>query len=182
MIREIKKHIDQALRQIRPAFRGLISLINTDGRVSVAQLKGVAGEVLNNVPVFQHFGFTSAIPDNSDIIVLPLFARTGLSVIIASENGQYRFKGLIKGETAIYSAFGDYIHIKEGRIIKVKAGTKLIVDTPLAEYTGDLKVTGNIEAGGSVKDEIGTMQAMRDTYDGHGHDSSGAAQPKMNLP
>lgn len=182
MISEIKKHIDRALKQMRPAFRGVVSLINTSGHVAITQIRGVAGEVLNNVPLFQQFGFTSALPDNTDVIVLPLFGRSGLSLIIASEHGKYRLKGLVKGETAIYSAFGDYVYIKQGRIIEVKAATKLLVDTPLAEYTGDLKVTGNIEAGGSVKDETGTMQQIRDVYDSHGHDSGGAAQPKMNLP
>lgn len=182
MISEVKKAIDRALKQVRPAFRGVTSLLNTAGQVSVAQIKGVASEVLNKVPVFQQFGFTSALPDNTDVIVLPLLGRSGLSVIIASENGKFRLKGLVKGESALYSAFGDYIHIKQGRIVEVKAGNKLLVDTPLAEYTGNLKVAGNIEAGGYVKDHKGTMQAMRDVYDGHGHDSSGEAKPKMNLP
>jgi phage gp45-like len=65
MINELKKYIDRALTQVRPAFRGVVSLLNTASQVSVAQIKGVASEVLNNVPVFQQFGFTSALPDNS---------------------------------------------------------------------------------------------------------------------
>lgn len=182
MINEVKKYIDRALKQVRPAFRGVTSLLNTASQVSVAQIKGVASEVLNNVPVFQQFGFTSALPDNTDVIVLPLLGRSRLSVIIASENGKFRLKGLVKGESALYSAFGDYIHIKEGRIVKVKAGTKLLVDAPDAEFLGNLKVLGNIESDGYIKDQKGTMQEIRDVYNNHGHDSSGAAQPKMNLP
>ncbi|HRH91496.1 MAG TPA: phage baseplate assembly protein [Agitococcus sp.] len=182
MINEVKKAIDRALKQVRPAFRGVTSLLNTASQVSVAQIKGVASEVLNNVPVFQQFGFTSALPDNSDVIVLPLLGSSGLSVIIASENGKFRLKGLVKGESALYSLWGDYIHIKEGRIIKVKAGTKLLVDAPDAEFLGNLKVLGNIESDGYVKDQKGTMQEIRDVYNNHGHNSSGAAQPKMNLP
>lgn len=118
MINEVKKYIDRALKQVRPAFRGVTSLLNTAGQVGVAQIKGVASEVLNNIPVFQHFGFTSALPDNSDVIVLPLLGRSGLSVIIASENGKFRLKGLVKGETAIYDAQGKYILLrKDGGII-----------------------------------------------------------------
>jgi len=182
MINELKKTIDRALKQVRPAFRGVTSLLNTASQVSVAQIKGVASEVLNNVPVFQQFGFTSALPDSSDVIVLPLLGRSGLSVIIASENGKYRIKGLVKGETALYSAFGDYIYLKQGRIVEVKAGSKLLVDAPDAEFKGNLKVLGNIESNGYVKDAGGTMQEIRDVYNDHGHDSGGAAQPKMNLP
>lgn len=182
MISEIKKHIDRALKQVRPAFRGVVALINTSGHVAITQIKGVAGEVLNNVPLFQQFGFTSALPDNTDVIVLPLLGRSGLSLIIASEHGKYRLKGLVKGETALYSAFGDYIYLKQGRIVEVKAGSKLLVDAPDAEFKGNLKVLGNIESDGYVKDQKGTMQDIRDVYDSHGHDSSGAAQPKMNLP
>lgn len=118
MINEVKKAIDKALKQVRPAFRGVTSLLDTASQVSVAQIKGVASEVLNNVPVFQQFGFTSALPDNSDVIVLPLLGRSGLSVIIASENGKFRLKGLVKGETAIYDAQGKYILLrKDGGII-----------------------------------------------------------------
>ncbi|PTQ91278.1 phage baseplate assembly protein domain-containing protein [Agitococcus lubricus] len=121
MINEVKKAIDRALKQVRPAFRGVTSLLNTASQVSVAQIKGVASEVLNNVPVFQQFGFTSALPDNSDVIVLPLLGRSGLSVIIASENGKFRLKGLVKGETAIYDLQGKYILLKKDGGIIVEA-------------------------------------------------------------
>ena len=126
MINEVKKYIDRALKQVRPAFRGVTSLLDTASQVSVAQIKGVASEVLNNVPVFQQFGFTSALPDNSDVIVLPLLGRSGLSVIIASENGKYRIKGLVKGETAIYDAQGKYILLKKDGGIIVEAKNQAV--------------------------------------------------------
>lgn len=126
MINEVKKHIDRALKQVRPAFRGVTSLLNTAGQVGIAQIKGVAGEVLNNVPVFQQFGFTSALPDNSDVIVLPLLGRSGLSVIIASENGKFRLKGLVKGETAIYDAQGKYVLLKKDGGIIVEAKNQAV--------------------------------------------------------
>lgn len=126
MINEVKKYIDRALKQVRPAFRGVTSLLNTASQVSVAQIKGVASEVLNNVPVFQQFGFTSALPDNSDVIVLPLLGRSGLSVIIASENGKFRLKGLVKGETAIYDAQGKYILLKKDGGIIVEAKNQAV--------------------------------------------------------
>lgn len=126
MINEVKKYIDRALKQVRPAFRGVTSLLNTAGQVSVAQIKGLASEVLNNVPVFQQFGFTSALPDNSDVIVLPLLGRSGLSVIIASENGKFRLKGLVKGETAIYDAQGKYILLKKDGGIIVEAKNQAV--------------------------------------------------------
>ena len=126
MINEVKKYIDRALRQVRPAFRGVTSLLNTASQVSVAQIKGVASEVLNNVHVFQQFGFTSALPDNSDVIVLPLLGRSGLSVIIASENGKFRLKGLVKGETAIYDAQGKYILLKKDGGIIVEAKNQAV--------------------------------------------------------
>lgn len=126
MINEVKKYIDRALKQVRPAFRGVTSLLNTASQVSVAQIKGLASEVLNNVPVFQQFGFTSALPDNSDVIVLPLLGRSGLSVIIASENGKFRLKGLVKGETAIYDAQGKYILLKKDGGIIVEAKNQAV--------------------------------------------------------
>ena len=77
-------------------------------------------------PLFQQFGFTSALPDNSDVIVLPLLGRSGLSVIIASENGKFRLKGLVKGETAIYDAQGKYILLKKDGGIIVEAKNQAV--------------------------------------------------------
>jgi len=126
MINEIKRHIDKAMRQIRPAFRGVLTLIDTSGRVALAQLNGIAGKPINKVEIFQHFGFTSAIPADSEVIVLPILGRSGLSIIIASENGQYRFKGLVKGETAIYDAQGKYILLKKDGGIVVEAKNQAV--------------------------------------------------------
>lgn len=126
MIKEFQRHIDRALRQLRPAFHGVVSLLDTSGRLAIAQLKGVADAALNQVEVFQQFGFTSAIPANSQVIVLPLLGRSGLSVIIASENGHYRLKGLVKGETAIYDAQGKYILLKKDDGIVIEAGQQAV--------------------------------------------------------
>lgn len=178
MIDAIDKRINRALRNVRHAFRGTLSLLDTAKRISKAQLTGIVDETLNNIEMFQHFGFSSAPPADSEVIVLPILGRSRLSVIIASENGKYRFKGLLTGESVLYSQYGDYVRIHKGRIVEVKAAAEVKIDAPLATMTGNLKVTGNIESGGDIKDQHGTMQAMRTVYNQHAHSPDGVT-PKM---
>jgi len=49
-------------------------------------------------------------------------------------------------------------------------------------FAGDLKATGNMEAGGNVKDLNGTMQEMRDTYNSHTHPENGAGGGTTSAP
>jgi hypothetical protein len=52
-------------------------------------------------------------------------------------------------------------------------GTVLIKTNSLATIEGNLVVTGNISAAGTVSDSSGDMQAMRDAYNQHDHLESG---------
>ena len=70
-------------------------------------------------------------------------------------------------------------------LVKAVASTKVVLDTPLTEMTGNAAITGNLSVGGtgavqgalssatSVADPTGTMQAMRETYNGHTHNENG---------
>lgn len=63
--------------------------------------------------------------------------------------------------------------------LTVVASTKVTMTTPLLELSGNLTVggtaaiTGALSSGTSVADPAGTMQAMRDVYNGHTHPENG---------
>lgn len=65
------------------------------------------------------------------------------------------------------------IQVNKDGDIGLTSLTKVSVNTPLAEFSGDIIVAGDIEAGGNVKDVIRTMVADRVIYNSHTHDENG---------
>ena len=87
--------------------------------------------------VLQQFGFSSGVPEGSDLIVIPLGGRTSASVIIATENAAYRLK-VGPGEARMYSQDGASIRrcaIENGVTIFTSLDTARIVTEVLEEMT-----------------------------------------------
>lgn len=199
MIQEVKRHIERALNGIRLAFRGKVTRNNSASPIQLAQAAGLADELLQNVELMQHYGYTSNPPPDSECIVLPLGGRTGHGVIIATEHGTYRLKNLKSGEVALYSDEGDSIILKRGRVMEVttqtlnvnaamvvniasptvniNAQTAVNITSPTVTLSGNLSVGGTITAvgnisssGGNLLDSSGkTMAAIRTVYNSHTH-------------
>lgn len=121
MIEQIDKRIARALGSIRKAFRGVVTLVKTSGNVQLMQVKGMAGETLQDAEYFQHWGLATNPPAGSMAIVLPIGGKTAHGIIIATEHGTYRLKNLKSGEVALYDDQGQVIHLKRNGIL---------IDTP----------------------------------------------------
>lgn len=167
MMREVQTRIERALARVRLAFRGRLVRLDTAPGVQLAQLDGLADEQLQAVELMQHYGLTSHPPAGTMAIILPVGGRTAHGVVIATEHGAYRLKGLAAGEVAIYTDEGDRVHLKRGRVVEIVAGAKVRIDSPLVEVTGEIK--DRCDSGGR------TMASMRQIYDSHTHpgDSGG---------
>lgn len=159
----IDARIAKFMRALRLPYRARLSALNGDPALQMAQGKGLAGETVQAVEVLQQFGFSSGIPADSQLIVLPLAGRSSASVVIATEHGAYRLK-VGPGEARMYSQEGAYIHIKQGRVIEakcddfmldvknqaiIKAGAGVVLDTPQTTVTGNMTATG--EKGDTVE-------------------------------
>ena len=116
---ELRRWVQQTLAAIRFPFRGRIIYIEPQLPVQLAQIKGMADEVLPRVEIMQQFGMTSGLPENTDCIVLPLGGKTSHSVIIASENAAFRVR-VEPGETCIYNQWGAKITFKQERLVEVE--------------------------------------------------------------
>lgn len=165
LMREQAKAERSSLRQ---AFRALASRNNHKGAQIGVQMQGLAGENVSG-ELMQHYGFTSAPLAGAEYIVLPVGGTSRHSVVIASEDGRYRVQ-VADGEVALYTDEGDRIHLKRGRLIEVetqmlvvKAGAKVVFETPLIEASGDIKAVGEISDGTRA------MSADRAIYNGHHH-------------
>jgi phage baseplate assembly protein V len=147
---DIRREVDRGLRGVRSAFRGVLRGITRTTQVQRARFGGLAGEELADAEVMQHFGFSSAIPEGADVIVVPVGGRTAQSVVIASELGSVRIQLGAAGETVIYSQWGDRVHLRQDRSILIQAASQVNVQAPLATFSGNVQVAGNVQIAGNL--------------------------------
>lgn len=159
--------------------RAVVRLVNDATAVQEMQVQVLADEVRGRVERFQNYGFTSVPFDGAEALVVSVGGNRSHMVSVAVDDRRYRLRNLRPGEVGMYSDEGDYVLFRRGRIFEVKAGSQVLVDAPLATFTGDMHVQGNITCGGDVADAVGSMQEMRDRYNTHTHGSTPTPSPEM---
>lgn len=172
--------------------QALVTLVDDGTGLQQLQLRVLRGET-RSVNRLQNYGHTSVPLAGAQAIVLAVGGNRSHLVAVAVDDARYRMTNLAPGESALHNHLGDYIIIREGRIIEVVAGAKLDVtapeavfncsskvtlNTPLLAVSGAIEAGGDITSAGNVADATSTMQAMRDVYDGHNHGSG----PPPNQP
>ncbi|SEL24339.1 phage baseplate assembly protein V [Kosakonia sacchari] len=185
MWNRIDARINGALNRIRMAFRGVLIRVNSGGDIQTVQGKALATETLQDVEMFQQYGFTSNPPKGTKAIMLPLNGKTSHSIVIATEHAQYRLKNLKSGELAIYTDEGSHIILKRGKIIEVScdeyivnAKNKYQVNTVNYDVTASEQAsfeTPLLKGSDDISDGKSTMNGMRDIYDDHTHHHGGDA-------
>lgn len=142
MIATIDARIRRALGQIRLAFRGKGGAINTAAPVQLVDGEGLQGEPIRGNELMQHYGFTSTPPAGFMYVAVPVGGKTAHAIMVATEHGTYRMKGLKTGEVAIYTDEGDSIVLKRGRLIEVTTQT-LRINTQVMEVNASSKIDLN---------------------------------------
>ncbi|STZ75574.1 phage baseplate assembly protein V [Bergeriella denitrificans] len=142
---------------VRQAFRGKIALVSAGEPVQRVQLSALADETLQDVEHLQQFGFTSHPPEGTEAVIIPLGGATSHGVIVATEHGNYRVKGLAGGEVAVYDQSGSSITLKQGRLIKIDCDKLEIaapggvkIDAPNVQCTAQLTAQGQINGNGGM--------------------------------
>jgi len=183
MIKTVDNRIQRALSGIRLAFRGVLTLVKSAGAVQLVQLDGMSGEQLQDAELIQQFGFTSNPPAGTMAIVLPIGGKTAHGIVIATEHGTLRLKGLASGEMAIYNQWGDHVTLSADRRMKVVSSLAVDITTPTVNMSGNLNVAGSIVAQLDISDHGNkTMLGMRTTYNAHTHSDpqGGSVAPTGN--
>jgi phage baseplate assembly protein V len=167
--------INNAMGKFRWPFRGVLNITDGAADNQLTQISGLAGETNNAVEMMQHFGFSSSPPAGSQCVVLPLGGKTAHGIVIATENGQHRVRGLLPGEVVIYNAHGDTVRLLDEGLIEINCKNLVInasesvkINSPQIDASGNLHADGNLVAAGDVADANGkTMAGMRDVYNRH---------------
>lgn len=167
----------------------LLVSLDDSGAIQKLVLDALKDERRSNVDRFQEFGFSSNPPAGAEVIMLSLGGSRSHNVAIASEHRESRPKNLSPGEAMIYNEAGDYVKLKADGTIEIKCSTKVRIDSPLVEMTGNLSVTGSISGasavitgavvagsvaaatvtGGTVSDGSGSVGSLRTAYNSHTH-------------
>lgn len=148
--------------------RGIVKIINDGHGIQSLQATFLQNEVRDGLERFQNFGFSSNPLPGAEAIAAFLGGNKDHGIVLVVDDRKRRFKGLSAGESVIYnSVAGCYIRLMADGTIYIKSPTKVIVDAPSLECTGDIKDN----SAGTGK----TMAAMRTTYNTHTHPANGAA-------
>ncbi|EFJ1902208.1 phage baseplate assembly protein [Escherichia coli] len=176
------------MNPVQVLFRRLVSLLSV-GRVTAGDDSGVVqtvqvqspSEVRSDTPVLQQFGFSSVLPDGTDVVVMSLAGNRSSAVVVASGHQSYRINGLSSGEVVVYNQWGQFVRLGEDGIVveasgqpvtvnsattlKVTATDGVTLETPSLKVTGD--ITDNCETNST------TLKALREVYNIHTHPVSG---------
>lgn len=156
------KSIQRLLRPLRQRImfmlaRGIVKLSNSASNMQTLQITVLDGEVLGDVEHFEPFGFTSRPLAGAEVLTASMAGNRSHTVVLCASDRRYRKINLQPGEAAVFTSDGSEIHLKINGEIVIKAASKVTVDTPMLECTGD------------VSDTTGTMQEMRDVFNLHTH-------------
>lgn len=157
LFKQTKQAVENVQQSARSAFRGVLSRIKSEGDIQLVQTAALADETLQDVELMQQFGFTSTPPTESEVLVIPVGGKTTHSVIIASEHGAFRVKGLQSGEVAVYDQSGSSIVLKQGKLIEIScdnlvinATQKIAFNTPLVEASEVVTIQGQLNGNGGM--------------------------------
>lgn len=103
------------------------------------QLEVTKGELIDDVPRMQNYGFTGVPPvGGSDAVVIFLGGDRNEPIIIAMENRQFRIAGLESGEVAVYDDLGNVIKLGRDQV-DITAVAKVVVAAPEVEVVAETK-------------------------------------------
>lgn len=117
--------------------RAVVQLVADGGKLQVVQLGLLEGETREAVERVQEYGFTSHPHPGAEAVVLFVGGRRDHGLVVAVDDRRHRKVGLEAGEVALYTDEGDCIVLRRGRVVEVKAGTKLRIEAPAFEVVGD---------------------------------------------
>lgn len=136
---------------------------------------GFAARVIDKVRRITEFGFTSVPPIDAEVVMFRRGGDRSCSIVVGTSHRPSRPRDLMPGDTAVYDVRGAILKFTDSGPILDCAGLELIIrnaskitlDCPDVEMTGNLLVTGTITGlNGAAPVEIG---ALRDAYNAHHH-------------
>jgi phage baseplate assembly protein V len=132
--------------------RARVSLVDDTQPMQEVQITALADDVLFSER-FQSYGFTGVPLLGAEAIVLFVGAARNHPVVVAVDDRRYRMANLQPGEVAIYTDQGDYVVIRRGGAMELKAAAGVTITSPSVHLTGSLTVDGDADVKGNANIE-----------------------------
>ena len=158
--------------------RAVVKQITESTGIQSAQVGILATETRDEVERFQQYGFSSYPLPGAEGLIVFIGGNRDHAVLTNVDDRRHRPKFLAEGEVVIYNQNGDYIHIRANGTMKVVAQTKIEIDCPLVEMSGDLRVKGDIVD--RYETNTNNMHGMREIYNIHEHPENDSGGPTDN--
>lgn len=154
--------MNEVIRRLRHRLAGIIqrvtvSRVNSGTKAQTLQIRGPAGEPVDDVQQFEGYGLTShpAPGSTTEALVLHVGGNPDHPIAIVAGDRQWRITGLAAGEVCLYDDLGSRVQLKRGELlvsttasglpIKVASGGAVDVDAAgdvTVDATGSVNVTG----------------------------------------
>lgn len=197
-MRFVRHSVNRLLRRVMLGSGIGVLKLSAEKKTRQVQLSLLAGMVRDAVNNPEPYGFTARPLAGALLYWLALGGDLNKLTALIASDPRHRPTDLLEGEVCLYTDEGDEIRLKRGRIIAVTCGgevqitaankitatapavdiiasTKVLLDTPNCEITGNLSVGGTgvvngaLSSATSVSDPDGSMSEMRDTFNTHTH-------------
>ena len=109
--------------------RCVLRLVNDALPLQTAQIDVLSGETRDKVERVQEYGFTSVPLPGCRGIAVFIGGDRASGAIVATDDSNYRPKGLNAGEVEIYTNNGDFVHLKQSRETEMNSLT-LVINAP----------------------------------------------------
>ena len=149
--------------------RGVVRQVAEYSKLQTVQLDLLADEVRAGVERFQNYGLSSHPLPGAEAIVAAVGGSRDHLVAVAVDDRRYRPTDLAPGEVALYTHDGTRITLRIGGVVEVIAATKLRVESPRLECTGE--IVDRCDTDGR------SMHHMRTLYDTHTHPENDSGGP-----
>lgn len=171
MVNAILKIMAPLTRRVRLMVgRCVLTLLDDSLPLQKVQITILDGEVHDGVERVQNFGFSAVPLAGARGVTVSVGGDRAHQVIVAMDDGRHRPTNMQPGESVMYNSHGVTLKfLADGtatlvcKTLLVQAETKVRLETPLFEVTGDIVAAGDVaDAGGSK-----TMLGMRSAFNTH---------------
>lgn len=164
--------IARRVRNVFQAARTTAQPVDT-GSVQTVQLRTQESMLRDGVPVIYHYGYTTNPPVGSDAVILNIAGDSTNGVVIGTAHKASRPKGLLPGQTLIYTADGDTILLAgnsgdgqgNGIVITPNGNNGTVLINGALTVTGNITTQSDLFVGESAVVQ-GVVEAMQDVYGG----------------
>lgn len=168
--------------------RAILNLINDATATQTVTLEAQAGDVHDEVELFQPFGFSAHPPVGSEAVVVFVAGNHDHPIALCAEHKGTRRRNLAEGESVMYNLQGHHITLYKDRcvietpVFEVLAAQSATIRAPKITLDGEVSGTKSAVFANDVKDQGGkySMGWMRRLFNRHTHhenDGGGNTNP-----